>query len=270
MERLSRNQFKGVYMNDIPIVEDLLTLDIMLYDIDFVDGNIIGELARRSVQKYDNTFRLLRYNSHIYYVSNIIAVFEGFCCTNFDTFFNKTFNLERHLTTCSERVRNIYPRNVYQIRQTLLDKLNSFGIKYTSQQKLFENLAIFDFESICVQEESFKDTTTTTLTGKHVSISVSISSNLVEEPFFRYNSDPHQLVSSFNGTEEGLASQSKAQMKLLFLDIETTRKIKQGGILEKRTQRQNGQESARFDMSQDDCDNETCASTQFLKIQKIN
>ena len=45
MDGLSPNQFQGVQMNDIPIVEDLLTLNIVLYDIDFVDGNIIGELA---------------------------------------------------------------------------------------------------------------------------------------------------------------------------------------------------------------------------------
>ena len=38
-------------MNDIPIVEDLLSLNILLYDINNVDGNIGGELGRRSVQK---------------------------------------------------------------------------------------------------------------------------------------------------------------------------------------------------------------------------
>ena len=37
MDGLSPNQFKGVHMNDIPIVEDLLTLSILLYDIDIVD-----------------------------------------------------------------------------------------------------------------------------------------------------------------------------------------------------------------------------------------
>ena len=73
---------------------------------------------------------------------------------------------------------------------------------------------MFDFESICVQEESFKDTKTTTWIGKHVPISVSIFSNFVEEPFFLYNSHPHQHVSSFIGTLDGLALQSKAQMKL--------------------------------------------------------
>ena len=60
MDGLSTSQFKVVHMNDIPIVEDLLTLNILLYDIDVVDGNIIGELARRSVKKYENTVRLLR------------------------------------------------------------------------------------------------------------------------------------------------------------------------------------------------------------------
>ena len=50
MDGLSPNQFQGVHMNDIPTVEDLLTLNILSYDIDIVDGNIVGELARRSVQ----------------------------------------------------------------------------------------------------------------------------------------------------------------------------------------------------------------------------
>ena len=59
MDGLSPNQFQGVHMNDIPTVEDLLTLNILLYDMDVVDGNIVRELARRSVQKYENTVRLM-------------------------------------------------------------------------------------------------------------------------------------------------------------------------------------------------------------------
>ena len=78
MDGLSPNQFKGVHMNDFPIVEDLLTLNILLYNIDIVDGNIIVELARRIVQEYYKAVRLLRYNNHIYYVRNINAVFQFF------------------------------------------------------------------------------------------------------------------------------------------------------------------------------------------------
>ena len=146
--------------------------------------------------------------------------------------------------------------------------MDSFGIKYTSERELFRKIAIFDFESICVQEDTFGDTNTTTCIGKHIPISVSISSNLVEETFFLCNSDPHHLVVSFIGALENLASQRKAKLKKFFLDIETTINIKLGGILEKFTQRHNRRKSARFDMSQDDCDNEICASTQFLQMQK--
>ena len=34
----------GVHMNDIPKVEEMLPLNISLYDFDFVDGELIGEL----------------------------------------------------------------------------------------------------------------------------------------------------------------------------------------------------------------------------------
>ena len=53
-------------------------------------------------------------------------------------------------------------------------------------------------------------------------------------------------------------------MKNLFPDIEATIKNKLGSILGKPTQRYNRREHADLD----DFDNETCASTQFLQIQK--
>ena len=126
MDGLSPNQFQGVHMNNIPTVEDLLTLNLLLYDIDIKDGNIVGKLARRSVQKYENTMRLLTYNKHIRYVNNIMAIFQTFRCPNCDTFFNRTFNLDRQTFTCSEGAKNIYPRNVYQIRETFSDKSGLF------------------------------------------------------------------------------------------------------------------------------------------------
>ena len=169
-----------------------------------------------------------------------------------------------HLTACSERVKNVYPKNVYQTQEPLFDKLHSFEIENTNEQTLFKNLAIFDFESICVQEESFKDIDTTKWIGKHIPISVSISSNLVKEPIFLCNSDPHHLVTSFIGALENLARRSEAKLKNLFFDIETTINIKLGSILEKLTQPRNRREQADLD----DCDNETCTSTQFLQIQK--
>ena len=96
-------------MTDIPKVEDLLQLNIFLYDIDFVDGELIGELCRKKIQKYEKSVKLLSYNNLICYVNNIKASFKSFRCTTCDTFFSKTWNVERHLVTCSDRVKHIYP-----------------------------------------------------------------------------------------------------------------------------------------------------------------
>ena len=114
MDGLSTDQFQAVHMNDFPIVDDLLTLSILLCDIDIVDGNITAEIARRKVQKYKNTKQLLRYNKHICYLKNINAVFQSFCCPNCDTFFNRTSNLERHITTYVREWKMSIRRDVWQ------------------------------------------------------------------------------------------------------------------------------------------------------------
>ena len=94
MDGLSASQFQGVHMNDIPIVEDMLTLNVLLYHIEIVYENVIGEIAGRSAQKYENTARLLRYNNHKCYVNNFNAVFQFFRCPMLGLFFNRTINLE--------------------------------------------------------------------------------------------------------------------------------------------------------------------------------
>ena len=126
MVGLSPNHLQGVHINDFPIVEDLLYFSIVLYDIDTVARNIIGEFAGGIVKKYENTGRLPRYNNHMCYDNKINAVFHSFCCPTFDTFFNRTFKLERLLNTCSERLQNAYLKNVYQTQETPFDKLDSF------------------------------------------------------------------------------------------------------------------------------------------------
>ena len=194
---------------------------------------------------------------------------EVFRCTTCDTFFSKTWNLERHLVTCSDRVKHIYPKNVYELRETLFETLDAFKIPNRNEQKLFKNLAVFDFECICVKENSYKQNETTTWIGKHVPISVSISSNLIPEPIFLCTANLHHLTSSFITALEGLATQSKAQMEKIFIEVETTIKIKLCAILEQLNQRRNPAE--RLSNFVDDCfveEEEKDSSTQFLQMQK--
>ena len=113
------SKFQSVHMTDLPKVEEMLQLNILLYDLDFVDGDVIGELARRSIQTFEKSVKLLGYNNHTCYVSDISSFSKSFRCSKCDTIFSTTGNLERHLITCSERVKHTYPKNVYQLRETL-------------------------------------------------------------------------------------------------------------------------------------------------------
>ena len=163
------SKFQGVQMTDIPKVKDLLQLNIFPYDIDFVDGELIGELCRRSIQSYEKsvifydktiTFALSTTLTHCSKPSSVLRV----------THFSRRRGIWNNIWLLVVIVFNIfYPKNVYELSQTLFEKLDAFNIPYRSEQKLFKNLAIFDFESISVKEEnSYKETKTTTWIGKHV------------------------------------------------------------------------------------------------------
>ena len=130
--------FWDVCIEDIAIVEEIVQADFFLNDIDFVDVSMVGKLARRSVRKHSNTVRLLRFDSHICYDSNVNALFKAHRCVSCHQLINKTDNLEQHLTTCKERLKHILSKNVYQLRETLLDKLDSLNIPYSDDQKLFK------------------------------------------------------------------------------------------------------------------------------------
>ena len=146
--------------------------------------------------------------------------------------------------------------------------MDAFNIPYRNEQKQFKNLEIFDFESSCVNEDAYKQTETLTWSGKHVPISVSISSNLIPEPIFLCNANTHHLILSFITALEGLATQSKAQMKKKFFEVETAIKIKLCAILEQLNQRRNRAERVSIFLDDYVVEDEEDLSTQFLQMQK--
>ena len=91
---------------------------------------------------------------------------------------------------------------------------------------------------------------------------------MIPEPIFLCNANPHHLILSFITALEGLATQSKAQVKLNFIEVETVIKIKLCAILEQLNQRRNPAE--RVSNFVDVCvvEVEEDLSTQFLQMQK--
>ena len=83
------SKFQGVHMTDVPKVEEMLQLNFFLYHINFVDGELIGELSRWSIQKVEKSVKLLRYNKHICYVSDMNSFLKSFRCSTCDTIFSR-------------------------------------------------------------------------------------------------------------------------------------------------------------------------------------
>ena len=214
--------------------------------------------------------KLLRFNNHIIHTNDIDSFFKCFRCPSCDCFFNRSDNFNRHLLTCKDRVRQINPKNAYTLRETIFQKMDGFNIPYTEDQKLFSNVAVFDFESICVLTEELKATETTTWIGKHVPISVSISSNLQDAPIFLYEKDPELLTIAFVSSLELLAEKSKLQMRTKLQEIENTvnDRVKKifdklnAGTLTKRLKVFDYEDECVEDGDEDDM------STQFLGVQK--
>ena len=80
------------------------------------------------------------------------------------------------------------------------------------------------------------------------------------------------MVKSFIDAVEGLATKSKAKMKLNFLEVETATKSKLTRALESLNERRyRNQRVFEFeDHCFEDDNEEKDASTQFLQMQKVN
>ena len=149
----------------------------------------------------------------------------------------------------------------------MFDKLDGFGFWYEEDQKLFKNLAVFDFESICVSSIELKDTNITTWIGKQEATSVSISSNLLQEPIFLCNTEPKTMIVSFVEVLEELASKSKAEMLQKFSFIENAIKTRLNSIFEKLNERENAS-TPMFEFQYIEEKEEINMSTKFLQIHK--
>ena len=78
MDEISPNQLDGIRLNHNPVVEDLLTPNILLSNIEIVGGNIVVELAKGSVQNCATSVCLLRCKNYIGYVSKVNVIFQLF------------------------------------------------------------------------------------------------------------------------------------------------------------------------------------------------
>ena len=70
--------FCGVSIDDLPLEKEKYERNIFIYDFDFQEGEYDGELARRSIGKFEKTVKLLRFNNHIIHTNGFDSFFLSF------------------------------------------------------------------------------------------------------------------------------------------------------------------------------------------------
>ena len=196
--RRDDSTFPGIHEDDILVLEALVDRNIQIYSIFFDEqSEMFAELTRRSLMKRSKTTSLLRYANHICWTADINKFLKKFRCYVCSQFFDRSFNLLRHMQNCSENTQHTYPTGAYQLSETIFERLEDVNIIVPQDLRLFSNLIVFHFESITVPDSTLKNTELTSWIGKRVPISVSISSNLISEPIFICNEDPLQLIRDF-------------------------------------------------------------------------
>ena len=70
--------FLRVAIDDLPLVEEIVERNIYIYNFDITEGEYVGELARRSIGKFEKTVKLLRFNNHIIHTNDIDSFFKCF------------------------------------------------------------------------------------------------------------------------------------------------------------------------------------------------
>ncbi|XP_075263345.1 uncharacterized protein LOC142354893, partial [Convolutriloba macropyga] len=151
---------------------------------------------------------------------------------------------------------------------------NGYGETYKDYLYLFRAIAVHlygssELETNAANLFKLRDTNTTTWIGKHEPISVSISSNLIEEPVFLCDKDPKNLIVSFVEALEEFANKSKTEMQTKFASIQEIIESRVKAIFEKLNERK-GRTNPAFDF-EDECieeEEEADMSTQFLQMQK--
>ena len=107
-------------MEKTATVGDTVEADIFLYDIDIVDRFKIRELTRKTVGIHSSTVRLICYNSHVCYVSNINTSFKAYRCPLCDEFVKRAQHLEQQLTTCRKKVKTFFHKTCFNCKKHCL------------------------------------------------------------------------------------------------------------------------------------------------------
>ncbi|CAB4020085.1 Zinc finger and SCAN domain-containing 22 [Paramuricea clavata] len=192
---LAREDFCGVDLTELSVVEELFSVSIYVYSIDESKHAVC---IRRSVKDFPSMHVNLHEN-HFSFIADFQNYSNCFVCSKCDKIFPKPYELCRHEKRCDINVKHKFPGKVYQLPKTVFQELEDMGFQFETTDTFFPYFATWDIESFQYDVRA-ESNARLQWKAEHVPASISVASNVPgyeSAHCFVTDGDSKQLVSDF-------------------------------------------------------------------------
>ena len=134
------------------------------------------------------------FQNHFSYIKNFSTFAVRYKCQLCDRIFNRSDNLQRHVMTCSNDVKEVYVGGKYKPKETIFQLLEKEGYVVPKEDRYYKFVSVFDYESVQIKNEETSKGRFIKYT--HQPITFSICSNIPghTKAKHRVSNDPQKLV----------------------------------------------------------------------------
>ena len=222
---VSKKEFTGVKLEEIPKFEEVFAVNVNIYSL---DENDKATVIYKSAGLYEDTLYLDKYLNHVSYINNFKAYANKFTCRKCKRYFDRSNNCNRHELTCDDSARLKYPGGFYSSKKNVFEQLVDLGIYVAESDRYHKDFCVYDFESMLVPQNQ-PACPLTTILSKHVPISVSVCSTISQSPICHVSENSEDLVSFmmtyFNTIQQRVTRQMMSRYKQVFHILEEYQSI---------------------------------------------
>jgi hypothetical protein len=197
--------------DEIDKIEAYFKININIYTQDekeMINNELkpVTKIDRRSINTYNDTLYLLRYDKHFCYIKKFEKFVFSFKCCKCGKLWSNFSACQRHEKSCSDFCKHDFVGGYCQKTKSVFEDLPK---KYRSNT-FFDHFITYDFEAILSKIDD-KKTDSLTYTNKHIPVSFSIFSNIDGfniKPIHKVNKDPKMLIESFVSNLREIAEKS--------------------------------------------------------------
>ena len=170
-------QFKGVDINQFPLLEDCFQINITVFELQ-PDRSAITRFI--SMKPYGKTLYLNLWQNHINLILDHKQFMRKYQCSSCQKCFFKPSALKRHAKgSCLNKTKFIFPGGYYSYFKTVFDELDEIGIGVKDEHRFYNFFLVWDMECVLLPTQSDREqTTNTSFTHTHKPICCSIASNV--------------------------------------------------------------------------------------------